>query len=70
VISSGQSKFPLVYPFNDGCVGHTAAFTHGLHSVATAVALKFVHKSRHQSSAARAQRMSEGNRAAINIDLS
>src|ERR1051326_127751 len=60
----------LLYPLDNGGVGHAATFAHGLHSVATAAALKFVHQRCHQSSAAGAERMTESNSTTVDVDLS
>src|SRR5438270_2267684 len=54
---------------DDGGVGHAAAFAHGLEAVAAAGALELVEQRGHELGARAAQRVTEGDGAAIHVDL-
>jgi hypothetical protein len=59
----------LVQSLDDGGVGHAAALTHRLQRVSAAALFQSVDKRRHDASAAGAQRMSDGDGAAIDVGL-
>src|SRR5690348_4263120 len=54
---------------DDGDVGLAAALAHGLHAVSTASALELVEQRRHQPGAGCAERVTQRDRAAVDVDL-
>src|ERR1700674_3534286 len=58
-----------LHPFDDRCVGHAAAFAHGLQAEATAAALELVDQSGHEPRARAAERVTDGYGAAVDVHL-
>src|SRR5688500_5338959 len=54
-------------PFDDGGVGHAAAFAHGLEAVAATGALELVEQGGEQLGARAAERVTEGDGAAVHV---
>jgi hypothetical protein len=59
----------VLQEFQDGGVGLAAALAHGLQAVADAVVAHVVDHRRHQPGAAAAKRVTEGDRAAVGVEL-
>jgi len=59
----------LTQPLDDGGVGHAAALAHCLQPVPTPTLLKRIDERGHDASTAGAQRMSDGDRTAVDIGL-
>ena len=57
----------LAESLDDGGVGHPAALTHRLQPVAAAALLERVDQRRHDAGAAGAQRVADGDRAAVDV---
>src|SRR3954447_19136107 len=55
--------------FDDGGVGHAAAFAHRLEAVATAGALELVEQGGHELGARAPERVSESDGTAVDVDL-
>ena len=56
-------------PLDDGGVGHAAALAHRLQAVAAAGALELVEQRGHELGAGAAERVTEGDRAAVDVHL-
>jgi hypothetical protein len=59
----------LAEPLDDGGVGHAAALAHRLQAVPTAALFKRIHKCGHDAGTARAQWVSDGTGAAVDVGL-
>ena len=59
----------LAESLDDRGVGHFAALAHGLQAVATAALVQSVDEFGHDAGTARAQRVSDGNGAAVDVGL-
>src|SRR5579862_302947 len=55
-------------PLDDGDVRLSAALAHGLQTVACAAPLELVQQRRHEARAGRAERVAEGDAAAVHVD--
>src|SRR3989442_1452639 len=66
--SVGAKLSMQLYPFNDHAIGHTAAFTDGLQTVATAGALQFVQEDGGKASAGSSQRVAHSNCSPVHVD--
>src|SRR2546421_6129635 len=68
--SSVGAKLSIgLYPFNDQCVCHAATFADGLETIATTAALQFVQENGGEARAGSSQGMTDGDRAAVDVDL-
>src|SRR5258708_40325165 len=67
MVTVEKSERDRLEAFDQGGVGHAAALAHGLEAVAAAGALKLVDQSGHQAGAAGAERVAEGDCAAVDI---
>jgi hypothetical protein len=59
----------LAEPLNNGGVGHPTAFTHRLQSVPASALFQRVHERGHDAGAAGAQRVTDGDGAAVDVGL-
>src|SRR5947199_1516119 len=59
----------LPQALDDGGVGHPAALAHGLQAEAPAAALELVEEGRHEAGARAAQGVTQGDGAAVDVDL-
>src|SRR5690349_13108525 len=69
-LSKGHvDKLNLLQPLEDRDVGLAAALAHDLEAVAAAGALELVEQGGHQAGAGGADRVAEGDAAAVDVDL-
>src|SRR5207237_393583 len=70
MLKSGPTRAGhLSQAFDDGGVGHPAAFAHGLQAPAATGALELVEESRHEAGARTPERVAEGDGATVGVDL-
>src|SRR4051812_14484576 len=60
--------YPPSKPFDNGDIRHAAAFAHGLQAIALVALPEGMHQGGHQLGAGGAQRMTQRNRAAIDVE--